>query len=276
MSEDKQNVETEALEEVTDEKAIDLTGPNPDEPPVPQPRNDELNSMCYWHPITEKLNVPQPETIILEIPDDFRESVFDCHGGDGEVSDWHELERCVHDLEYPLFIRTDLSSGKHEFENTCYVKDRESLLPNVCHLLIENAGADILGLPFKALAIREYIQPASMFRAFSGNLPIGAEQRYFVEGGKVLCHHAYWPADAIRPPSHPYVLPDDWRGILEKLNNPTSDEMVLMEGYARLISKHMPGRWSVDFMKASNGIWHFIDMATADDSWHWPGCPIGK
>lgn len=104
------------------------------------------------------------------------------------------------------------------------------------------------------------------FTAFRG-LPIGMERRYFVKDGQVLCHHPYWPEDAIRNPSV-----DNWQDILKDLNTEGEEEIKLLTSYAEKISRAIEGYWSVDFCKdKSNSWWWLIDMAEAKESWH-PQC----
>jgi len=134
-------------------------------------------------------------------------------------------------------------------------------------------------LDCQALAVREYIQPAALFRAFYGDLPIGRERRYFVRDGQAECHHPYWPADAIERAFTingelvPAIEVDfDWRPLLAELSVESSEEIVLLTGYAETVGRAVgDGYWSVDFMQGADGRWWFIDMAQGNDSWH-PEC----
>jgi hypothetical protein len=51
----------------------------------------------------------------------------------------------------------------------------------------------------------------------------------------------------------------------------TEEEVELLSDYAQTIADAVDGYWSVDFCKAKDGRWIFIDMAVGEDSWH-PEC----
>jgi hypothetical protein len=102
-------------------------------------------------------------------------------------------------------------------------------------------------------------------------MPVNPERRYFINDGKVLCHHPYWIQAAITKPSI-----ENWQEVLAEINTETTEEVQLLSGYAELIAKELPGFWSIDFCKAKNGQWYLIDMATGEHSWHPEDCPYNK
>jgi len=161
---------------------------------------------------------------------------------------------------YPVFMRSDLCSGKHSFERTCFIRNEEDVIRHIWAIVDENGCCDCA---MESIVIREYIQPAWAFKAFRG-LPIAPERRYFVRDGEVVCHHPYWIEDAIRNPDM-----DAWCGAL-KLMNIEEDEISLLTGYAEQIAQELGGDWSIDFMLGRDDTWYMIDMATAMQSWHPP------
>lgn len=236
--------------------------------------NDDRNSMCHWWPLVKDLPIPMPETIIVEIGDELKQFYYDVMDLFGapegtKLPDpaWMaDIERAADALGYPVFMRTDECSGKHDWERTCFVATREGVRNHVFAVCGANEEADILGLPYRAIVVRKYIEPAAAFTAFWGKLPIGRERRYFVRYGQVQCRHSYWPEEALSSPSV-----EDWRERLRELNAQSAGEEQLLRGYAEQIAARLEGYWSVDFMCSAEPRWYFIDAALGDDSWH-PDC----
>ena len=222
----------------------------------------KLSSMDHWFPLTKDLPIPQPRTEValkrgtdswvkfIETPELF----------DGQVE---HLRNKAKELGYPLFIRTDQSSAKHSYINTCKVESEDRLMRNIYCLIEENIMCD---LNIQTLYFRSFIELDSVFTAFN-KMPIAPERRYFVKDGEVLCHHPYWPEAAIKDPDH-----EDWESRLRAVNFEETCEVILLKRYATIISMAVPGCWSVDFAKAKNGVWYFIDMADAKLSWHPKDC----
>ena len=222
----------------------------------------KLSSMDHWFPLTKDLPIPQPRTevAINMCPEDWIMFIDDPNVL-SMVSD--ELLTVANKIGYPLFMRTDQSSGKHEYINTCKVVSEERLFPNLYRLIEENLLCD---LSVQTLYFRSFIELESVFTAFN-KMPIAPERRYFVKDGEVLCHHPYWPEAAIKDPNH-----EDWKSRLRGINFEDIEEVILLKIYASMISRAVPGCWSVDFAKAKNGVWQFIDMADARLSWHPEDC----
>ncbi len=224
--------------------------------------------MLFWYLIIERLGIPVPKTKIILTKDE-----FDWYKHlDAPLSEDEKniLFSTADEIGYPLFLRSDLNSGKHNFKQTCYVPDKGMLLQNLYGVLEDNAIKD---QPMRAIVLREYIEPAWEFKAFN-ELPIAPERRYFVSWGEVVCHHAYWALDAIefwgkqrqRPPNN-------WKEILAQMNKETEQEITLLTGYAQKVADAFENmELSIDFMKArrNGGEWILIDAASALQSWHPP------
>ena len=222
-------------------------------------------SMNYWYPKIEHLNVPMPKT---EIP--VTKSFWDWVSLlDGEDPLSEDEKQAIRDAAvkvggYPVFMRSDLCSAKHDFERTCFIQNKEDVIQHLWTLIDENACRDCM---MESIVIREYIVPAWAFKAFRG-LPIASERRYFVRDGEVACHHPYWIEDAIefygdiRPPV-------SWQAELALMNR-EQEEVPLLTKYAEQIAQELGGDWSIDFMLGMDDRWYMIDMATAMQSWHPP------
>ena len=227
-------------------------------------------SMNYWYPKIKHLDVPMPKT---EIP--VTKNIRDWWSLlDGEDPLSEDEKQSIRDAAikvggYPVFMRSDLCSGKHSFERTCFVQNEDDVIRHIWALVDENGCCDCA---MESIVIREYIPPAATFKAFRG-LPIAMERRYFVRDGEVVCHHPYWIADAIRHPDK-----ENWEELLERLNYETNYQIEWLTRYAEQIARELGGDWSIDFMLGMDGKWYMIDMATAMQSWHPPckkwGCGI--
>lgn len=238
------------------------------------------NSMTYWWPLIKDLDIPQPKTIIIPI-NLSRHRMLGILDGDKESAEaWDSylptIKRTLISVTgLPGFIRTDYSSNKHDWDKSCYIDDVDNLKRCITMLVEFTAMAD-LGL--EALVIREYIEMASKFTAFSGNMPVNPERRYFIRDGKIQCRHAYWVVEAIADWHKLYVeigkprLPDNWLELLVEMNTETDDEVELLTQYTEQVAKAVDGYWSVDFCKAKDGRWILIDMATGEASWHDESC----
>lgn len=226
-------------------------------------------SMNFWFPKIQNLDIPIPKTeIILTKKDPFEWWGF----LDNDKLSKKDL-KLLHDtadyIGYPLFMRNDFTSGKHNYEDTCYVPNEDVLERHLYRIVEDSALHDQL---MSSIILREYIELDSQFYAFRG-FPVAPERRIFVSNGKVTCRHPYWIHDAIefRPGTEPVP---GWEDMLTKMNEETDDEIVLLTGYAEKIAAILEGAWSLDFAKSRSGLWYFIDAAEASKSWHPSGCPV--
>ena len=111
--------------------------------------NDPRNSLLYWYPKVKDL-VPTPKTVWLEV---------------GCTVEWldsgvpkvviEKLKELAKEIGYPLFMRTDEASGKHDYVNTCYVESEDKLPRNLYRLIEENFMHDLWP---KAIVLREFIE----------------------------------------------------------------------------------------------------------------------
>lgn len=231
------------------------------------------NSMLYWYPRIQWMDeIPQPKTIMVEVDEKLRDWL-DIVVGRNRLSNLKEIYDAADKIGYPLFMRTDKLSGKHQWEKTCFVEFGSELENNIAGLVEASLECDMIGKPVKALVFREYIEMDSTFSAFGG-LPISRERRYFVENGEVLCHHPYWIEEAIWFGVN-MCTPMHWKNSLQDLNSETKDEIALLSSHAVKVSQALDGYWSVDFCKSKAGIWYLIDCAQGRASWH-PNCPLKR
>lgn len=226
--------------------------------------NENHSSLLYWFPKIKELDIPQPRTEILKLS---MEELKHLHNERLPHTVTNKVQKII-DTKFtlPVFLRTDYASDKHRWERSCFYNGSNKLWEQIYNIIEFNLCCDMMGLPFTAIAIREYIKMESGFTAFAGNLPISKERRYFIRDGKVIEKYPYWPVEAIESsPFHPKN--NDWRDILKKLNTETEKEVKLLTGYAEKVASVLDGYWSVDFCKAKDGRWILIDMAMGERSW---------
>lgn len=224
-------------------------------PPEERRKFAEESSLLKWFPVVEKLNIPTPETIIVKVPTSPK-----------------TIKEAAKKLGYPLFMKTDLIAGKHDWEDTCFVEKAEYLEGNIINLVSELEITDMeAGSPFNALIFREYIELDSRFRAFLG-MPVARERRYFINEGKIQCHHPYWPPHSIRFWSNTKE-PKNWKHLLKEINTETDQEISILSQYAQMVAGVFKDDWAVDFAQAKTGTWYLIDMQKSPISWH-PDCKV--
>ena len=242
------------------------------------------SSMLYWHPLIVDLPIPQPDTRIVEIPHSRLTEMI--HGG-STLNEYSETFSEIMDAlgPFPIFLRTDHSSQKHSFKQTCRLPSSKSLFGHILELVDTNM---VCGLEDNALVFRRWLDLDAGFVAFNGHLPINVEARLFIRDGRIQCIHPYWPEDAIQswydnkkmfedrydtkltPAMHP-----SWRRILKSQNDIIAKSTLILEQYAGMVSQRVgDGYWSVDFALGIDGQWYLIDMAEGELSYHYPGCTL--
>ena len=234
------------------------------------------NSMLYWWPKIKHLPIPMPVTEIVELGMTNEEVFGILDFEDISVNAWNRrvprILDAINRIKPPVFLRTDHTSGKHDWKHTCYYDGSHNIRQHISALVEYSAMADIMGLSINAIIVRQYVPMMSVFTAFSGEMPVNAERRYFIRDGKVQCHHPYWIEAAIEEGTRKEALPSDWKARLGSMNTETPEEVHLLTKYAELVAEEFDGYWSVDFCKAEDGKWVLIDMAEGQLSWH-PECP---
>jgi hypothetical protein len=224
-------------------------------------------SLAHWFPILQSTGVKVPKTEWWHTSADF------WPWADGKESKsasafMRGLKQRLKKWEYPVFLRTGHTSAKHSWKDSCYVESEERLRRCVWEL-IEFSLMQIFELPIDIWVIREFLDLDIRFSAFWGDMPIATERRYFVEDGRVICSHPYWPAEAFER-THP--KPEDWVARLAEMNAVEIPQSIRAD--SEHVSAHFEGAWSLDWARHSNGSWYAIDMAPAEVSYHWPDCDI--
>ncbi len=234
-----------------------------------------LSSALYWYP--RLWGLPTPRTAIALY--DHQESIGAL---EGEESDYElpvsEVQALAAEVGYPVFIRTDMASAKHDGP-AAYRADGPEDIDGVLWATVEDNEMKFwLGVESpRAFLIREWIDVQHSFKAFggftdsaklAGGHPIGQEWRLFANGKtkSVECEHYYWPEESMR--FYGTDEPKDWKQKLADLAAqgfpPELNDWAITA--ARRCWHHPT--WSVDFALDEAGKWWLIDMAIAEQSWH--------
>lgn len=248
---------------------------------------DERSDMSYWFPKLEATGVPVPKTHLIHWPE---EPIFylstEPREDVGLKSDLKSLVAAVRDkcdmIGYPCFLRTGQGSGKHQFEDCCYVESGEVVETRIRNLVEWSEMVDMIGLSCRTWAVREHlpVEPLAVLHNY-GNMPLVREIRCFISDGKVVLTAPYWPEGAIL------------KGIGDRINGRIQDpcedakhaakmlgcqagDLSLAESFqahhlAATVAKTFAGdgAWSLDLLWTKRG-WYAIDMAEAHRSF---GCP---
>lgn len=233
--------------------------------------SDDRNDLAYWYPRIRDL-VATPKTGIVRLDGVKAVELLDVL--DGKLPPWWAefLHHMVMAVDYvagpPAFLRTGHTSGKHDWVNTCDVRDTATIGAHIVALVEFSSCVDFFGLPLDTWAVREMLAVESPFNAFNG-FPVSRERRYFLHDGAVVGHHAYWPPMAIQ--DHTTAI--GWEAQLDALNFEPPGEVDWLSRQTEKVGAVVDGDWSVDWLHTTDRGWVLIDMADAHESWQWQGHP---
>ncbi len=230
----------------------------------PQTNLQQETSMLHWWPKIKDI-LPVPSSEILPITKDETFALIGLLDGEMISEELHDrLKAGAAQIGYPLFLRSDMGSAKHDYDRSCCLKSEKELLGHIACLIEWHLMRDLWPA---AIVFREMLQLNAPFLAFDG-LPIAKERRYFVDEGKVLCHHPYWPKGAIEQGRNWSKLPAGWQQKLAEINREDEGEISCLTRMAEDFAECVPGFFSVDFAQAADGRWYMIDAARGELSWH--------
>ncbi len=229
------------------------------------------NSMFYWWPLVKDCGVPMPRTIMVRHEDALKGklSYAPLDGKPDPAFDKmvEGAKKAATEIGYPVFMRSDGTANKHDWENSCYVASEDQMGSHICNIL-EMTAMTMFGLSFNGVAIREFLDLDWKFKAMYGKMPIAREFRMFVRDGVLECWHPYWPPASIDNPTIP-----NWYDVLKELQTPSEAELKHITRLAETVGRVVGDYWSIDLCQTKNGSWYMTDMAIGEDSYHWGTCP---
>lgn len=225
--------------------------------------------MSHWWPKIQGLGLDLPKTVLVKTDVDLV-LLLDGQLPAGFDDLVVELQQAAETVgPYPVFLRTGLGSGKHDWSDTCFVPSADQMGQHVFGLTEWSHCVDFFGLATDVWAVREMLPTRPLFTAFGG-MPIVREARFFVEGDKVLGWHPYWPAaDTV---SYGTGTDPGFERHVDTLHQFTPAEIDELSHLTRMVGKAVPGAWSVDWLDVQ-GSWYLTDMAEAKKSFVWADWP---
>jgi len=239
---------------------------------------DNPTRLTWWFPRLPS-SIPTPRTLIIDGIDSYQvmSSVYDGNAASmlEVVAAAEKIRQAALEVGLPAFLRTDITSAKHGWENTCFLAtaDVNTIVGHMAEI-VEYAEMGNAPLSY-AFVVREMLQSIPICDesgapvvAFHGRMPITEERRIFVRDGSVVCSHPYWPAEAIRG----HTKSESWEADLETSNELDWWDESELRRMSEEVSRALPGAWSVDWLCTRDRGWVLIDMAQAHTSYHWEGC----
>lgn len=231
---------------------------------------DNVTNIRYWYPKLAGF-FKMPETFFFDLP--YNAKWFMCgdnpEGGEAAavklIDEMKEMfNTIVGDSGEPMFMKTGLFSGKHNWQETCIIKKVDDIGPNLARMveMQEMFGCE----ESHNVVLRRIIKTNPAFHAFYGKMPVTKERRYFTKNKKVEFHHPYWPPTSIKDPDC-----EDWQYKLGLINYESKTEIYyLKDRTERVVEILNDGRdWCVDWLCDENGDWWLIDMAEAHKAFRW-------
>ncbi|MBY0548696.1 MAG: ATP-grasp domain-containing protein [Candidatus Obscuribacterales bacterium] len=229
----------------------------------------DKNCLTYWYPKLREAAIPAPRTLIHKT-----DCVLD-HLLDGVEPP--EFDKLIAGLEefgsilgYPMFLRTGMTSGKHNWKNTCFIQGPEDFPEHIAALVEFSAMAGFFGLPHFVWVARSFLK-LKTYGVLPGysDMPLAREFRAFVSGGDIQCIHPYWPQRAVAEGE-----PEgEWIEQYREMCTMGADEQKIVEFVSKVAALFSDdGAWSVDVCQLETGQWLVTDMAIAQESFHWEGC----
>jgi len=231
--------------------------------------------ITYWYPVLKMLEIPTPKTIIVHCDAPMVYLAYGEKFPDQKVyfEFIDRLKSACKQIGYPVFLRTGHLSHKHAWIDTCYLEKEKDLHQHVFSLAESSAMANIAGAPWPMdfWVVREMLKTKPYFYCFN-KMPITRERRYFINDGKVICKHNYWPKLAFVDHSPT----KGWEKKLEELNTWDDKEEQHLTKMSEKVGSMLSGFWSIDWLQDIRGNWYCIDMAEGKNSWHEPECKTMK
>lgn len=237
------------------------------------PGETNRNSALIWLPRLIEAGIPTPRTEFVLY--DHRKLEWDKQDCPMVGHLVGKVREACEKIGYPVFFRTDLSSAKHDGPSAYKISSESDIEQVITATVSDNMlkfGLDLAGP--KAFLVREWLDLKSEFAAFVGHA-ISVEWRFFADQGGAKCYHPYWPEESIVFYERMCAEPDNWKQLLVDMHEEPSEIEQLKELATE--SARLYGCFaSVDIALDTNGKWWVTDMATAEESWHWPGCRTNR
>lgn len=232
---------------------------------------NNINCMSNWYPLIKDLDINIPKTKLIHFPlEEYEQDCFNLFDGGNLSSKLKKFENKLieeaSNFGTPLFMKSGTFSSKHDWENTCFVKDNNKIFSQWLNIIYNSLMMGASSSHY--IVLREFIDTKKELYAFN-NLPITKERRYFFEKDKVTKHHPYWPPKSLENQNTNLT---DWKDLLDKINKESLSEILLLKEKSLLVGKKLSklhDNWSIDWLEDKNGNWWLIDVAVMEKSFIW-------
>lgn len=232
----------------------------------------DKTALSHWFPIIEAAGLPVPKTILLDMPEAAMQSIWAAFDGvepaGSDLADFaKQIEAAADEVGWPAFLRTDHTSGKHNWSRNCFLSSRETIIEHIFGVAEYSEMAGFIGLPWDRWAVREMLptKPVGVCRGY-GDMPICKEFRFFVDGPEVTYWQPYWPQNALEQGRAEYQEGFDLASFYQP------DDIDTLIAIAKEAGRALGGAWSVDILETERG-WFLTDMAEAEKSFRWDFVP---
>ena len=231
---------------------------------------ENKNNMAFWFPLLKMIKMRVPKTILIHTGNCDLSNMVDGRRVEGIELFLDRMETAIEEIGLPCFIRSGMTSNKHDWKNSCYFDGPSNALLSHIYTIVQHSFmANIVGLPldYSLWAVREIIPTKTIFIDFN-HMPITKERRLFIDKGEVICNHPYWPRDCFKLEHTEQEFNE-----LQSITTHEEGELKLMAEY---VGKYFTGFWSVDFLQDTAYNWWLIDMAVGERSYHYLDCRIER
>jgi hypothetical protein len=151
----------------------------------------DKTALSYWFPKLVEAGIPVPRTKIIKMPAEAQKVIWgsfdneDANTGD-EAAFFKELRLATLDIGFPCFLRTDHTSAKHGWNETCFVESFSNLKQHVYNIAEFSEIADMMGIPWDTWAVREFLptmrEPLPLKKPVSNPVSSPKTTRWVVRG----------------------------------------------------------------------------------------------
>jgi len=214
-------------------------------------KGPDPNSALIWFPPIQAAGLPVPRTMFVEYEP---MSLWPICDGQEPRADFpiEKLKETAALMGYPLFVRTDLASAKHDGPKSYRANSEADLLRCLGRTFEDNACKDIVDFT-RCWMLREFLTIGHSFTAFGG-LPIGREWRFFADQDGLKCHHFYWPEEAFEKLYNaPRGGAKSWQFSRPNRMPKRCKRFQIWPSRRRELSASTAGVWTLPRMKPGNG-----------------------
>lgn len=219
--------------------------------------HDERLDMAHWYPKIQPLDIPTPESVMVELD----------RSSDGPPEyDTAEVAEKLKRFDGEAFVRTGYKSAQMHSSGS-HIHDYDDIDATLMELLSQQV---MMGMSLgKGLWLREWLDVD--FCAYSRD-PLVPEVRVFIRDNEVVCHHPRLEGFSGEHGEHhrevaEQYIESGWEPIEPAEYEERDEAPDGVKDYAERVAEAVDGWWSVDFIMDRNGDWYCTDMAL--DAVYW-------